>query len=284
MNLFKRDELDKVISHKNIHDISEKDIVIFRDRVSVDRTYKGKLLKGWSETTVHTHLTRIKVFFNYIQNQRIIDVNPFSHINLGTVKSNNTIFKDDEFLKVLEFISDKKDDLNWSWFIPILQVGLFTGSRLSEIVFMKYSDIDFNIREWKFYGKGEKQRLMRFDNEDMWNSLVKLMTDKNGNIRTNRTYVFNNHRYRDIRPYSIDGVSKKFKKMIHYLKINPKLSFHSCRRYFITLMLRQTRSDINLVMNLVGHSTVKMVMRYNKFVLQDSDQVNIDVSKLSVKN
>ena len=49
-----------------------------------------------------------------------------------------------------------------------------------------------------------------------------------------------------------------------FLGLNPSLSPHSCRRFFIQEKLRETNGDLNLVRLLVGHSSLSQVMYYHK--------------------
>ena len=81
-------------------------------------------------------------------------------------------------------------------------------------------------------------------------------------------------------PYSLSGVRKKFKKMVRHLKLNDKLSAHSCRRFYITQMLKETGGDIPLVAQLVGHSSWDMVKRYSKIVIDENTQTNLNLNKL----
>ena len=50
--------------------------------------------------------------------------------------------------------------------------------------------------------------------------------------------------------------------MVKELNINPTMTPHSCRRYFITEMLKKTNGNIPLVAELVGHSDWSQVTIY----------------------
>ena len=84
--------------------------------------------------------------------------------------------------------------------------------------------------------------------------------------------------------FSKSGVYQKFKKMVKHLNLNDDLTPHSCRRYFITEMLKRTNGNIPLVAQLVGHSNWDMVRRYSKSVITDETEVNINLKEIVSKN
>ena len=63
--------------------------------------------------------------------------------------------------------------------------------------------------------------------------------------------------------------------MIRMLDCNEELTPHSCRRYFITEMLKKTNGNIPLVAELVGHEDWDMVKHYAKSVIINHENTNI---------
>jgi site-specific recombinase XerC len=68
--------------------------------------------------------------------------------------------------------------------------------------------------------------------------------------------------------------------MVRKLNLNDNLSPHSCRRFFITEMLKATNGNVPLVAELVGHSSWDMVKHYTKSVINNDSIVNVDFEKL----
>ena len=62
--------------------------------------------------------------------------------------------------------------------------------------------------------------------------------------------------------FAISSVEHKMKKMVRHLKVNEKLTPHSCRRFFISHMLKLTEGNVPFVSQLVGHESWVMVNRY----------------------
>ena len=84
------------------------------------------------------------------------------------------------------------------------------------------------------------------------------------------------------KPYSVWGVSGKFKKMVRHLKLNDKLSPHACRRFYITEMLKNTNGNVPLVAQLVGHSTWDVVRVYCKNVIVEDTLANINLKNVII--
>ena len=71
--------------------------------------------------------------------------------------------------------------------------------------------------------------------------------------------------------------------MVNHLELNKKLSPHSCRRFFITEMLKNTNGNIPLVAQLVGHSTWDVVRMYSKSVITEDTKTNLNLKQIVSK-
>jgi len=220
-------------------------------------------------------------------------------------------FSPSEILKVVEFMQDEKGSREWSWFVPMLRVLLLTGCRISECVNMKIDDIDLNSREWYFKGKGDKKRRMIFQDEEMWNEIQSRIIDDDGKT-FNKEFVFHQdfwvqgfkgiggykrkakvhkkgsyeigyNRVDMNQNYTTSGLNQKFKQMVRKLKLTDKLSPHSCRRHYITEMLKSTNGNIPLVSQLVGHETWDVVRMYSKSVITEDTATNINLKDIVTK-
>ena len=197
----------------------------------------------------------------------------------------------------------EKNSREWGWFIPILRVLLLTGCRCSEVSNMMIGDIDIDNREWYFKGKGNKKRKTILQDNVLWKEIQKQIYDEEGKPY-DKKYVFHLEFWRQgfkgiggykkhstgykgtyesgfkIVDYQVNvsssGVYQKFKKMAIHLGLSKKLSPHSCRRFFITEMLKNTNGNIPLVAQLVGHSTWDVVRMYSKSVITEDTKTNLN--------
>ena len=182
-------------------------------------------------------------------------------------------------------MDDYKEDKKWFWFIPMLRILLVCGCRISELVNMRINDLRLSETQekikWEFYGKGKKRRTIYIDGEHAYKDILGLITNEKGKLRTDKEFVFHRRFYKSPNPnqqtnmgggwverldlpYSVSGIQHKFKKMTKLLKINERLTPHSCRRFFTIMKLRETNGDMNLTRILLGHSSLKMVMYYHR--------------------
>ena len=244
---------------------------------------KGNL---WGESTTFNCYRIIRAFLNWLAIKLpSFKPNRLANLDVEKPKPNLETFTNMEFKKIVEFMDDYKDDAVWFWFIPMLRVMLTSGCRISEVTNMRINDLNFidndgtKVIEWGFVGKGNKKRVVYIDDADAYNDVWKSITDKKNKIRTDKEYVFHKHYHKngnnqyssssgggiveDIDlPFTSSGIQHKFKKMVKFLKINPKLTPHSTRRFFITEKLLETGGDIPLTALLVGHSSFSQVNHY----------------------
>ena len=252
----------------------------------------GGLKKKWSNTTVNNNYRRLRAFMNFIaENESDFPERILSGMHFVKNPVKTFTFSDADIDKIKTFIVEYKEDKTWSWFTPILETLLATGMRVSEIGKLKIKNLEFEKRRCLIYGKGVnggKPRWIYFDNDNVWEHICNLVLDDEGNIRTDKEYIFhfriykvshgNYHLFENTdKTYSSSGISHKFKKMIRYLNLNNGYTTHDTRRWFITKMLEVLNGNIPRVAKLVGHESWEMVRLYNKDRLDDTDVKNVNL-------
>jgi len=252
----------------------------------------NKVGKVWSDGGTNTSYRRIRAFFNWLPEK----VDGFPNNLLNKMKytpsdvSKKVSITPQEIEKIKKFINDNKDSYEWSYFIPMLCVMLETGCRIKELVQMKINDIEPTTKTWKFKGKGQfggKERVQRLP-KYLWEMIEELVVDEDGFQLTNKEYVFHSRFYNSYsnrtkwkliedktKRFTTAGWRKRFGQMIEELNLNKKITPHSCRRYYITEMLKKSKGDIPLVANLVGHSSWDMVKRYARSVIDEDTITNV---------
>mgnify|MGYP001043564766 FL=1 len=254
---------------------------------------------SWSDSTIFNMYKICRSFFNWVHSRE----NSFPDRLLSELKELpkpkivTSSFSEVEFEKILQFMDDEKESLQWGWFISILRLLLVTGVRISEAQSMKINDLSFEtlsrvnkdggfdsqeVIRWTMIGKGQdggKERTIYIDSDTMISDIMKQIKTPEGKFRTDKEYVFHKRFYKrnknqwgdtkgtslieDLKkPYSVSGIGHKFKEMVRHLNLDMKLSPHSCRRFFISHMLKTSGGNIPLVANLVGHESWMMVNHY----------------------
>ena len=155
---------------------------------------------------------------------------------------------------LLEIINESSKDKDGVRDRLIIEMLYATGVRVSELVNIKLSDIDFNNKRIVVCGKGNKERVVYYGD------YAKEVLDKylETHIRKDNNYLFLNSKGEQITDggirYIIDNIMKK-------LSIKTHVTPHVLRHTFATDMLNNG-CDIKVVQELLGHSSLKATEIY----------------------
>jgi len=253
---------------------------ILEEYLNEYRTRKTRLGKRPTKNTIHNAYTRIKGFFNWMNDKD--DQFPFNMMKLKGFAIERRKEKlpphtsRSDMATFVKWMDDNKDNKYEKHFIPILRMLLVTGCRIGEVVRMKIEDIDIEKRQWNFFGKTQR-RTIKLDSGTLWEDLKPWIFDNKGKVREDKKWVFHLEYWRKgnkngagggvkinlMNHITESGVGHKFKRVVKLLGLNPKLTPHSCRRGYITFQLEEGRpiQDISLQ---VGHKSYDMVFRYSR--------------------
>ena len=135
----------------------------------------------------------------------------------------------------------------------ILTLLYSTGLRISELVKLLKRDIDFDERTIRVRGKGDKDRIVLFDENTKGLLLDYLDTDKN-----NTEYIFVNKNGNSLTPRYVQMMIKKY---ADEAGIKKKATPHVLRHSFATHLLKNG-VDIRVIQQLLGHSSLSTTQIY----------------------
>ena len=207
---------------------------------------------GVQPRSINRKISTLKTFFKYLEREELIEVNPMLKIvGPKTSKGLPLFVKENEIKLLLEevvfesgFIG-RRDKL-------IIEIFYSTGMRLTELINIKITDINFHYKSIKVIGKRNKERIIPLSNSII-NSIQLfisefdlkdfLITNSKGNK------VYSKLVYRVVRKYlsKITSINKK--------------SPHILRHTFATHMLNNG-ADINAIKDLLGHSNLNATQVY----------------------
>jgi integrase/recombinase XerC len=211
---------------------------------------------GIGARSVNRQLTTLKSFYKFLLRENVLVINPMTKITSPKVSKRLPAFIEKE---KMAFLLDKTE---FGEGYPglrnkvILEVFYATGMRLSELVHLKESDLDFHYGTIKVLGKRNKERLIPFGNKlgvlltrylqeklTAFGEVSELfLTDKGNPVYSRLIYRIVNS--------NLGTVTTVEKKSPHIL-----------RHTFATHMLNNG-AELNAVKDLLGHANLAATQVY----------------------
>jgi integrase/recombinase XerD len=214
-----------------------------------NKTYQRNKQAAWNyyralKSSLNKAVYWIYLFENLIQ-----------RIRLPKIPSTNPVFIEKNELAMIIENTEKKNVKD------IFITAINTGMRLFEIVNLRWTAVNLKERtvtvrnNETFTTKNKKERIIPI-NETLLRVLDSRVP-KVMNINFDE-YVFS--KFSGV-PYSVDYISKYFKKVIRRLGMNEKYHFHLLRRSFGSQLL-QRGIPISNISKLLGHSSIAVTEKH----------------------
>ena len=214
---------------------------------------------GCSKRSLNRKLTSLRQFYKYSLRNNLIDSDPMLRVvSMKVDKTLPSFITKDEMtylLDVKKFTNDFEGVRNKM----LLELFYSTGIRLSELIALKVTDVDYVNKQIKVFGKRSKERIiplldscldsLRFYVESYRVEVVKkdvsLFLTKSGNV------LYPKLVYRIVNSYlgDVTGVKQK--------------SPHILRHAFATHMLNEG-ADLNAIKEILGHSSLTSTQIYTR--------------------
>ena len=217
------------------------------------RTWIASLLeKGLSPRSVNRKISTLKTYFKFLIREGGLIENPMMKIVAPKSKKRLPVFiEEDQIASLLNEVQFETGFIGQRNKL-IIELFYVTGIRLSELINIKISDVDFNNQSIKVLGKRNKERIIPLSSS-MINGLNNFIVNNQKNH-----FLFTN----------LDGM-KLYTKLVYRLvnkyiaKISSvnKKSPHILRHTFATHMLNNG-ADINAIKELLGHANLSATQVY----------------------
>ena len=205
-------------------------------------------------TSIRRKISSFKTFYKFLYLNNYIDKKDYPLVKIAYPKLEKRLPKFIYYNDLLDIIDEATRDSDGVRDRLIIEMLYATGVRVSELVNIKYDDIDFNNRRIRVLGKGNKERIVYYGEyaEDVLKEYIAT------HDRNRENYLFTNSKGdkitdRGIR-YIIDKIMSKLAVKVH---VTP----HVLRHTFATDMLNNG-CDIKVVQELLGHSSLKTTEVY----------------------
>ena len=212
--------------------------------------------KGFSKVSISRKISAIKSYitflekFNYSKNNysELISI-PKKSKSLPKVMTKKEV---SQLIKHVEMNTKKnlRDD-------ALIELLYSTGLRVSEVANLKLKDINLKKSEIKILGKGNKERIVIFNNKSKEKIIRYLKNDKRY-ISIKTEALFQNKFNEALSTRSIQRILKKY---LNFSGINSKYSTHTLRHTFATHLL-EGGADIKVIQQLMGHSSPETTKIY----------------------
>jgi integrase len=214
----------------------------------IEKYKQKRKLDGVSVRTINIELSCLRHMFNMAIKWGKAQKNPVKEVKLFKVpEGKERILSPEEEIKLLEAIrSSKKGKL----LEPIVITALLTGMRKSELLNLKWANIDFS------------NRIITVENTKSGYNRKIPMSDKLTEIldrvrkENHSDFVFS-----DEKGKSYKSFRTSWEKALKKAGIE-NLTFHDLRHTFGT-RLGMAGVDIKTIQELMGHKDIKMTMRYS---------------------
>ncbi|MBQ6840748.1 MAG: tyrosine recombinase XerD [Bacilli bacterium] len=219
-----------------------------------DFLYQDKIT---AKTRAH-YLTVINSFYNYLIDNNYLTINPTQTIKLPKLEKKLPEYLTiEEVDRILNIIPTKPIDYRN---IAMLETIYASGLRVSELVDLKLSNIEFDECILRIYGKGNKERIVPI-NDSSRKALELYINDYRGYLLKSKDsdYVFINNFGNKI---SRQGFFKILKKVCNENGINKHVSPHTLRHSFATHLLNNG-ADLRVIQELLGHSNLTTTQIYS---------------------
>lgn len=218
-------------------------------------------INGLEVNTVNRHISSLKSFFNYLVDESIIKVSPMEEVSsLKSPKKLPKYLSISEVNKLLNIPLNSEFDYRNK---AMLELMYATGLRVSELVSIEYSNIDFENSIIRINGKGKKERIIPLGEVASYYLKVYL-NDYRSKLLKRNTYnqVFlNNHG----KPITRQGFNYILENIRELTGIEKEITPHVLRHSFATHLL-EGGADIRSIQEMLGHENISTTNIYTEVV------------------
>lgn len=246
----------------------------------VRKSDSGKIGKS----TLRTYLTTVSRFYSHMLSNKILDLSAselhrmsesFKQYRRGYERPLPKLPPDEAVRELVTAARAVKPisknprlDLARVRNIAMLEALRSAGMRVGELVGLKRDDLDYRQHSARVTGKGNKQRIVYFDNT-AWDAIQAYLRARSDGSKGRALYqlpLFARHDRRvgkSVLPLTTDTVRMVFSQLARDAEIEIAMTPHSLRHAFATRILEAT-GDLAVVQDMLGHSSPVTTRIYAK--------------------
>lgn len=160
----------------------------------------------------------------------------------------------------------------------IFELLYATGVRCSELVAIRFKDLDMAGRTIRIIGKGKRERIVLFG-QKAHDKLQQYLDNERPRPADVNEHLFLNNR---TEPLTVRTVQRIFEMFRSFLKFEKHITPHKIRHSFATHLLNQG-VDLRTVQELLGHKTLSSTEKYTHVSLEDLTKLCDTIHPMSGK-
>ena len=256
---YKSDILDVFEWAMDNHKISLKSI----KNHEIEKYINYLFNKGFASSTINRKISSLKSFFLFLQKKGKILENPIRELPSTKQEKKLPISMSEDDVETL-LNAPIQDSFIGYRDKAMLELLYATGVRVSELINIKFSDIDLTRSIVKVLGKGSKERLIPFG--ESANEYMKIYLEHRSQRVINRSiqFIFVSTKNSKI---SREAFWHRIKFYSRKINISINISPHTLRHAFATHLLNRG-ADLRSVQLLLGHSDLSTTQIYTHIAKQ----------------
>ncbi len=210
---------------------------------------------GLKPRSIYRMMESLRQFYKFLNSEDIVKTNPTAYIAAPKIPENLPgMLSLDEVDLLLNSI-DSKDEMNIRN-RAMLELLYATGLRVSELISLKFSNINLNERFVRVLGKGSKERLVPFG--DKAKNFMAVYINKRKPFTDPEESVFISRLGKKL---SRIEFWRQLKNIAKNAGINKNITPHTLRHSFASHLLAGG-ADIRFVQEMLGHSSISTTQIY----------------------
>ena len=213
---------------------------------------------GISPSSINRKIASVKSFYKFLKSRDYLSTNPASRLKpLKTEKRLPTFVQENDLLQLLDGQAPDPHDISGVRDHLILELFYGSGIRLSELIELKKSDVNFYDQTIKVLGKRNKERVIPIP-QSIVDNIRRYQDMADGHFTENRERLFATDAGKPLYPMFVYRLVKKNLALVSTLT---KKSPHVLRHTFATHLLDKG-ADLNAVKDLLGHTSLAATQVY----------------------
>ena len=208
--------------------------------------------------TINRKISTLKSFYKFLMKSGELKQSPLATIVSPKIQKRLPSFVSEPDMETLQRHIEYSND--WKGLISkiIIELLYATGMRLSELITLKTSNVDFYNNQVKVLGKGNKERIIPVSKEVMFLLKTYIAEKEKLNFNNEQSHLLVTENGKSLYAKYVYLVVKKNLSYVTTLK---KKSPHILRHTFAT-HLTNNGADLNAVKELLGHASLAATQVY----------------------